>query len=334
MKKQYFKNLLWGVLLLAGGLMSSCSNEDSKEETATSGSRIITMKIGQSFNEQARGGIAKPDTIYQKLDNGMEMTAIVEQDGVGDSRATTKELVEPGTVVYAIVMDENKKILKKSYITVDANNELSISAPASEDVQVLLYSNNNTSSPSSYGFPGNGSYLDDDYQILAGGFTTKDEMFAHTGIIPAGTTNLGTVVFKHALSQVRVSLSYEGGITDFDALTNLISNGSANINVYTLELERGGGLVGVANIGKSDSPVQVLESPYWNFIPRNDGEPIEFRFIRLNDVPIDPIKPVYITTPFLPGCRYTIHLRVKKRKLSSRRKCLDQRYLNERFFIY
>lgn len=312
MKKQYFKNLLWGVLLLAGGLMSSCSNEDSKEETATSGSRIITMKIGQSFNEQARGGIAKPDTIYQKLDNGMEMTAIVEQDGVGDSRATTKELVKPGTVVYAIVMDENKKILKKSYITVDANNELSISAPASEDVQVLLYSHNSTSYPSSYGFPGNGSYLDDDYQVLASALSIKDVMFALTGIIPTGTTNLGTVVFKHALSQVRVSLSYEGGITDFDALTNLISNGSANINVYTLELERGEGHVSVANIGKSDSPVEVLESPYWDFIPRNDGEPIEFRFIRLNDVPIDPIKPVYITTPFFPGCRYTIHLRVKK----------------------
>ena len=311
MKKQYFKNLLWGVLLLTGGLMSSCSNEDSKEETATSGSRIITMKIGQSFNEQARGGIAKPDTIYQKLDNGMEMTAIVEQDGVADSRATTKELVEPGTVVLAIIMDENKKVLKRSTPIVDANNELSIDVP-SEDVQVLLYSHNSTKYPSSYGFPAIGSYLNDDSKILVS-FTSKlDAMFAHTGIIPAGTTNLGTVVFKHALSQARVSLSYDGGMTDFNALTNLISNGSADINLNTLELERGEGLWSLAHIGTSDSPVTVLESPYLDFIPRNDGEPIEFRFIRLNNVSIDPIKPVYITTPFLPGCRYTIHLRVKK----------------------
>lgn len=310
MKKQYFKNLLWGVLLLAGGLMSSCSNEDSKEETATSGSRIITMKIGQSFNEQARGGIAKPDTIYQKLDNGMEMTAIVEQDGVGDSRATTKELVEPGTVVLAIIMDENKKVLSKPTLTVNANNELTIEVP-NESVQIILYSYNNTSVPSIYtSFPV-GSYIDDDSQIPVSFFSKNDAMFAHTGIIPPGTSNLGTVVFKHAFSQARVCLYYDDGITQFNALTTSISVGSANININTLELEQGDGLVQIAHIGTSDLPVPILASPYMNFIPRNDGEPIEFRFIKFNGESVDPIRIAYIATPFLPGCRYTIHLHLK-----------------------
>jgi hypothetical protein len=312
MKKQYFTNLLFGFLLLAGTALSSCSNEELSNEEIESGTRTITFDISQGFEESAdekmRGFSEKNDTIYQKFSNGMEISTFIEEDKAINSRAT--EVVEVGTKVLAIVVDENNKICKIQTTEIETYYKLTCQVP-NYKVRIIFYSHNSKSSiptiPLSVG-----DYISTDTKTNTIGYE-KYAMIAETGFINPGNSSMGTILFKHAFCRARVCLYYGKGVTSFTTTLKDMSNESAKVNINTYQIER-------SNTGYKDleftgsrysSSTNLFSAFYLPFIPRNDATNIDVYLDKINDKIIGESTTLYYN--FKPGHSYTIYINVGNR---------------------
>lgn len=308
MKKQYFTNLLFGFLLLVGTSLASCSDEDSINKDIESETRTMTFDVSQDFGESAdektRGLSEKSDTIHQQFDDGMEITTVIKRDKAINSRATAS-VVDVGTKVLAIVVDENNKIRKMQTIEIETYYKLTCEVP-NYKVRIIFYSYNNNIAPT---IP---QSVGDDISSNAQTYYTEytnDAMIAETGIISPGDTKIGTILFKHLFSRARLYLHYESGnISNFTATLKNISNKSAKINFTTHEIERSNtGYENLVFSGSNYSPKETIYSSFLSFIPRNDNTIfIDVTLDNLNSNSIQ--KTTNLRNAFEPGYSYTIYM--------------------------
>lgn len=240
MRRKEFFNIVYGSLLFIGAFLTSCNN-DEMEEGNTSGSRVMTFDVSETFNESSDGESRafgeKSDTVYQKLDNGMEIEAVIERDKAENSRAPQE--VANGTKVLAIVINLSTNKIYKMYNLSVANNKLTCMVPTGFNSKVVFYSYNSLVMPETTLEIGDdaGIYSKDNID-----HKDMDVMWAETGTIYPSSTSLGTVVFKHLFARTRVmmtrqsdylngfSISFAGDVGDEYAKVNIIWGTRATYN--------------------------------------------------------------------------------------------------------
>ncbi|WP_455667536.1 hypothetical protein [Phocaeicola sp.] len=290
MKRRNFLNKLFGSLLVASTFLSSCSNNDLNGNIA-SGNRILKFNVSQTFdnnsNEGARSIIEKPDTVYQNFSDGTQIKAVIEQDGVINSRANTTYPVLTGTKVAAIVIDEStNKIHRIQPLTVESNGSMSCEVPNDATVSIIFYSYN-----SIIDIP----MVDQDntiYKEVHG----KDVMWFKTQPIQPTDTNLGNVKFKHLFSRAKVVMHDKRGIGISKFETTLEKSGStfAMVDLIAGTIESQDHDKDISLNKDATSPAIDLESDYEIIIPNDaistmklsvtniDGRTLTDKYIILN----------------------------------------------------
>jgi hypothetical protein len=312
MRRKEFFNIVYGSLLFIGAFLTSCNN-DEMEEGNTSGSRVMTFDVSETFNESSDGESRafgeKSDTVYQKLNNGMEIEAVIERDKAENSRAPQE--VANGTKVLAIVINLSTNKIYKMYNLSVANNKLTCVVPTAFNSKVVFYSYNSTTL-----MPETTLEIGDDAGIYSKNNTeqkSKDVMWAETGTIYPSSTSLGTVVFKHLFARARVlmtrqsdylygfSVYFAGGVVDELASVNII--GGTKTSVYFP-------MQTTTTLANSDEAMAYAKySPFRTIIPTGVYPTmINLGNINGHDLTGQSLK---FDIALMPGYSYTIKIKVK-----------------------
>ncbi|WP_448776842.1 hypothetical protein [Bacteroides congonensis] len=330
------RNIVLGCLLSAGICLSSCGEEETYQvqkptdapETEVPGtnipedSRILTAEVDELFETaetSTRGIPEETQTIYQDLGNGLILEARAEKDGQMNTRTSTGSILS-GARVLAIIYDTVQDTICKIDPTPTINgSSLTISFPTRLDnitTKIVFYSYNSSKMPS-VGDLKIGDNIDN--PLLASKIEDgRDVMWATTGDITGSTPSLGTIIFKHLFSQIRVEMtSKTGNITRFETrLHESCIKSISYVNIITGELS--GGYMQVNNLEISasdpDSRGTVLLSDYINFISlEKKTTELTVGTVVLDKFPTVINKIVtFDNLQLKSGSRYTLKLAVKR----------------------
>lgn len=314
MERKRIFNILSCFLLFTGFILSSCSNNDLENENIPTGTRMITFDVSQSFNESPdesiRGLSVKHDTVFQKLDTGLEIEAFIEEDKIEKSRASTIEAVAPGTKVLAFVVDAaTHELYRIQELEVSNDNKLSCEVPNLKTLYIRLYSYNSTEMPTTVAKEGDNVFYPNTFMNEEE--YTKDVMFYYSPIIYENTTTLGSIKFRHGFSRLRICLHCDTGILGFTSVLNNLGIPYADVDpIYgnVLKSAREGQTSLQLNSEQFTSPQTIVYSSYATFIPQNDtlGE------LQLNINNSGIIGTIKIKCGFRQQYSYTVHENVKK----------------------
>lgn len=327
MKRQYFKNLSFSLLLFAYAFLSSCTNDETEIEKIIYEGRTMTFDVSQSFNEspdeQTRGFSEKSDTVYQELINDLKIATVVEQDKATNSRVLTETVAEGTKVLAFIIEKSSNRIYKIEELEVSNDHRLSCEVP-NVNVEIVFYSYNSTIVPTTILSEGdyissetaiNTEYVKSTYNAHTP--NGPDLIFAKTGTITPNDYDLGTITFKHLFSRYKVRFHYDQGVKSFQINASSISASGAEISINTGEYLDKGGSSTSAVYAESNTIAESLDSEYRIFIPRDNISdlPIIMAIEYVNgqsflEVPVD-YRSTTLTRFFDPGCSYTIHIYLK-----------------------
>ncbi|MCD7926228.1 MAG: fimbrillin family protein [Bacteroides sp.] len=309
MKRHNLFNLLFGGLLFAGAFLSSCSENDLKEENI-SGVRMLTFDVGSGFDEsadeQGRSLPEKNDTIYQDLGNGMKIEAVIEEDKTGNSRGY--EQVSSGVAVLAIVYNIATNRVHSVQNLMVNSGRLTCMVPDDRNVKIVFYSYNTATAPTT-------SLVENDLittfdaansAVLFG----KDVMRAESIEVTPLTTSLGTVIFKHMFPKIRTVMTANKKFTHFIVM---IDDGSARrhaaINVVLGTVTPDEDPVGVLMHGYGTGSTTVT-SDFEFFIPV-DTESHLLSFTQVDHTAVY-VPSIPLNKRFESGHSYTLKVTLKK----------------------
>ena len=314
MKKQNLFNRLAGTLLLAGIFLSACSNNDLEKENTSTGTRMLTFNVSQSFNdssdEPGRGLSITPDTINQKFDMGLSMEVIVEEDKKDQARNTT-EAVAVGTKVLAFVIDaQANEIYRIHQLEVTSNNKLICEVP-NREVWVIFYSYNSTTEMPITNLQEGDKTTSVSIQNEV---STKDLIWAKTELITTASTNLGSIKFSHLFSRVRICMNCDIGISGFQTNFSNCKYQQAAINVINGTASPFGARSNIQlNSDYFDSPQTTIYSSYDLVTPTTDitGQ------LNITNISNSAISRTIIirNAVFQAGHSYTINVKIKNEKI-------------------
>ncbi len=320
MKRQNLFNILLVSLFAASTFLVSCSN-DNLDENIPSGTRLMKFNVSQAFDEntseRAVGGMEKPDTIYQKINDSIQIKAVIEQDKAINSRAEYS--VQAGTRVLAIVTDVTKnEIYKMHELTVASDGSLSCEVPGFA-VQIIFYSYNSTSV-----IP-----ISDDYYNAMENYS-RDVMWFKTQVINPTDTSLGTVKFKHLFSRVRVEMHdrTSSGISSFDTTLEKCTYEDVLMDINDGTYESYDMLANLPIKASTSTPRTVLDSDYKTIIPYEDTMPMKLAVNKIDGTTLTDQSMTFIKM-FEPGYSYTIHLYVESSHQVSPDGGVTQEWINE-----
>ncbi len=301
MKRQNLFNILLGSLFAVSTFLVSCSN-DNPDENIPSGTRLMKFKVSQAFDEntseRAVGDMEKPDTIYQKLNDNIQIKAVIEQDKIINSRAEYS--VPVGTRVLAIVVNASTdKIYKIHKLTVENDGSLICEVPDFA-VQIIFYSYNSTIDiPIS---DENSDAIED---------CSHDIMWFKTQLINPTDTDLGTVKFKHMISKVRVEMHDRTGsrISSFNTTLKKCTYDFLYVNIKDGTFDPFDTLEDIS-LNATSTPQTILDSDYKIIIPNKSASTMTLNINKINGTSLTG-QSMSFTKKFELGCGYTIHLYVE-----------------------
>lgn len=274
MERKKRLNILSCFLLFAGIALSSCSKNDLENGDTSTGVRMLSADVSQCFNESpdelTRGLPTKHDTVFQKLDTGLEIEAFIEEDKIEKSRANTIEAVAPGTKVLAFVINASTDIIYRiQQLEVSEEHKLTCEIPTDVRTYVVFYSYNDTRRIPFPKWSEGGSASEvrtgaEDYNV--------DLLWAKTGPITKKATTLGSIKFSHLYSRVRIRLSCDFNISGFTSTLSEFGGREGLIDALhgTVQEIIGGNDFWVNHTLNSEtlaSPQPIVQSSYSPFIP-------------------------------------------------------------------
>ncbi|WP_455667530.1 fimbrillin family protein [Phocaeicola sp.] len=314
MKKQNLFNRLAGNLLLAGIFLSACSNNDLEKENTSTGTRMLTFNVSQSFNdssdEPGRGLSITPDTINQKFDMGLSMEVIVEEDKKGQARNTT-EAVAVGTKVLAFVIDaQANEIYRIHQLEVTSNNKLICEVP-NRETWVVFYSYNSTTEMPTTNLQEGDKTTSVSIQNEA---STKDLIWAKTELITSASTNLGSIKFSHLFSRVRICMNCDIGISGFQTNFSNCKYQQAAIDVINGTASPFGARSNIQlNSDYFNSPQTTIYSSY-DLVTPTTGITGQLNITNISNTAISRMI-IISNAVFQAGHSYTINVKIKNDKI-------------------
>lgn len=312
MRRKEFFNIVYGSLLFIGAFLTSCNN-DEMEEGNTSGSRVMTFDVSETFNESSDGESRafgeKSDTVYQKLNNGMEIEAVIERDKAENSRAPQE--VANGTKVLAIVINLSTNKIYKMYNLSVANNKLSCIVPTGFNSKVVFYSYNSTTL-----MPTTTLEIGDDAGIYSKNNAEQkdnDVMWAETGTIYPSSTSLGTVVFKHLFARTRVIMTRQSGLLNTFSISfaGNVGDERANVNIiqgtrttYNFPFET------TTTLTNADMSAAYTKYSIFRTIIPKGAYPTMMNLNTINGYDLTG-QSLKFDIALMSGCSYTIKIKVK-----------------------
>ncbi|MCD7926583.1 MAG: fimbrillin family protein [Bacteroides sp.] len=317
MEKQYFKNIFFTFLLLASTSLTSCNNNDLKEEYAFE-NRIIAFNVSQNIkggpDELSRADIEKTDTIYQKFKDGMILETVVELDKTASSRDYL--LVDGDIYILAIVITESNTIYSIQELRTDSGGKLCCRVP-NVNVRVIFYSYNSTTK-----IPHTTLKVGDNVDIDTKNNTEyydRDVMHYDTGIIRPdfGLESERFIIrFEHLFSRVRIHMESNADLMSFTAMLKDYSYASAKVDIISGKVEPVEDVYASLIMSARDPHYSFiiyepreLFSPYSIFIPRDDATTYDLYLNEVNDN--QTTRSTTITKDFKPGYSYTINVKLR-----------------------
>ncbi len=310
MKRHNLFNLLFGGLLFAGAFLSSCSDNDLKEENI-SGVRMLTFDVGSGFDEsadeQGRSLPEKNDTIYQDLGNGMKIEAVIEEDKIGNSRAY--EMVSDGIAVLAIVYNTATNRVHSVQNLVVGGRKLTCVVPDDRNVKIVFYSYNTSTTPTT-SLVENDPITTFDTANSAVVFG-KDIMRAESIEVTPMTTSLGTVIFKHMFPRIKTVMTCSKSFTHFIVMMDEASaRRHAAINIVLGTVTPDDDPVGTLMHGYVLGGSKSISSDLEYFIPA-DTESHWLSFTEVDHTHVY-VPSVPLNKRFESGHSYTLKVTLKK----------------------
>lgn len=317
MEKQHFKNLFFTLLLLASTSLTSCNNDDLKEEDKF-GDRIIAFNVSQNIkggpDEQSRADIEKSDTIYQKFEDGMILEAVVEQDRIANSRDYL--LLDHDIQMLAIVITESNTIYSIQELRTYNRDKLFCRVP-NMNVRIIFYSyNSETEIPHTTLKVGDNADIDTKNNTE---YYDRDVMYYDTGIIRPdfGLESERILIhFEHLFSRVRIHMESNAELMSFTATLKDYSYASAKVDIISGKVEPVEDVYASLIMSARDSyPFAIIDppteqtSPYSIFIPRDDATTYDLYLNKVNDN--QTTRSTTITKDFKPGYSYTINVKLR-----------------------
>jgi len=319
MKKQNLFNILIGTLLSIGILFSSCNNEDL-QVNKKNGSHTVTFNMFQTFNGEygeveGRNYLEKPDTIYKKFSDGMEIKAIIEPSYNIKSRINyiATQMIY-GIKVLAIFVDiATNKIYKIDELT---TTNLLICEIPDFPVRIIFYSYNSSS-------------LIPETNLKVGDVITSDSRYEYYGdnksimwfeipYISPNDIDLGKIEFKTLTSRFVVKM-YD--ITESYSIYSFKTT-LENCSAQRSFVDPIGGTIQTDN-DLITFPIE-LETTYYpeqelrpykytspkDVFPTQDTELMKLNIIDINGIPIN--RSFTFNKKTMPGYEYSIKVYVKR----------------------
>ncbi|WP_455668593.1 hypothetical protein [Phocaeicola sp.] len=318
MKKRSLFNILFGSLVFAGTILSSCAKDDDLAENVTYETRMVSFNVNHDINEiseEARGLSEEPDTIYQQLDNGIQIEAFIKKNSA-NSRVTSSGSVkvDPGTKVLAIVVNVvTLKVHSIQNISVDSDYKLTCSLPNVKS-RVIFYSYYRSDIR-----PTTNIVVGDSFTAITTSksnleYPGTDMMWCQTQDIGPDDNTLGKVNFLHLATSINVAMYDETDDSSLRSFKTVLSNCACTAaNVFLA----GGAIVPNENLVdvSLDSDYRPNEgtqySPITYILPSRVATPIKLKIASINDTPIN--KTLTFTKNLLSGFGYTIYVHVKSK---------------------
>lgn len=319
MKKELL-SILFGSFLLAGAFLASCSeNEENVGDPSVNGERTLTFTVSSGFedvDESARSVSEKPETMVRKLENGLVLRTVVEEDRTAGSRAA--ENIADGTGVLAIVVNEEQNKVHGIQFLKVQGGKLTVSVPDDRNVRIVFYSYNSPSTPATTLKAGDD--ISGNPVINTASNTQEaglDAMMATTGTISPNQSGLGGIVFGHLFAQVcaTVVTTSDASLNNEDVAVNGLEFSMPGSSGAAVRLD--GSFTSMDNAtlkGRAENATNTLptlSTNYYRLIPNTAaGTTFQLSQVTLT-VPIDIQEGVgTFNLKMMPGRRYTVKITI------------------------
>lgn len=317
MKKRSLFNILFGSLVFAGTILSSCTKDDDLAENVTYETRMVSFNVNHDINEiseEARGLSEEPDTIYQQLDNGIQIEAFIKKNSANSRATSTGSVrVNPGTKVLAIVVNTvTWKVHSIQNISVDSDYKLTCSLPNVKS-RVIFYSYYKSDIRPTTNIVAGDSFTAITTSKSNLEYPGTDMMWCQTQDIGPDDNTLGKVNFTHFATSINVAMHDETDDSSLRSFKTVLSNCACTAaNVFIA----GGAIVPNENlvdtsIDSKSSDGEILWSTITYILPSRVATPIKLKIASINGTAIN--KTLSFEKNLLSGTGYTIHVRVKSK---------------------
>lgn len=317
MKKRSLFNILFGSLVFAGTILSSCTKDDDLAENVTYETRMVSFDVSHDINEsseEARGFSEETDTIYQQLDNGIQIEAFIKKNSVNSRETSGSVRVNPGTKVLAIVVNTvTWKVHSIQNISVDSDYKLTCSLPNVKS-RVIFYSYYRNDIKPTTNIVAGDSFTAITTSKSNLEYPGTDMMWCQTQEIGPEDNSLGKVNFIHLATGIHVTMYDETDDSNLRSFKTVLSNcacTAANVYIAGGAIMPNENLVDTSLDSQPWTSVGTLSSPFSYIFPTRVTKPIKLKIASINGTAIN--KTLTFEKNLLSGYMYTIYVHVKSK---------------------